>query len=157
MSPRAACRLATLGFTEVYDYVPGKADWLAHGLPVEGEQAEIPTAGGLARNDVVTCRLDDPIFELRARVERSPYGFALVTTNGGILLGRLRTSAMKTAAADADAQTVMEPGPTTVRADTTAAELAERLRDRRLTTAILSTPEGRLIGVTRLADLEGSG
>jgi rhodanese-related sulfurtransferase len=39
MSPRAACRLELLGFTQVYDYVAGKADWLAHGLPTEGEQA----------------------------------------------------------------------------------------------------------------------
>ena len=39
MSPRAACRLETLGFSEVYDYVAGKADWLARGLPREGEKA----------------------------------------------------------------------------------------------------------------------
>jgi hypothetical protein len=39
MSPRAACRLETLGFPEVYDYVAGKADWLAHGLDVEGAGA----------------------------------------------------------------------------------------------------------------------
>jgi 3-mercaptopyruvate sulfurtransferase SseA len=31
MSPRAAWRLKTLGFERVYDYVGGKADWLAHG------------------------------------------------------------------------------------------------------------------------------
>jgi hypothetical protein len=24
-----------LGFGKVHDYVPGKADWLAHGLPLE--------------------------------------------------------------------------------------------------------------------------
>ncbi len=29
MSPRAAARLETLGFTKVYDYVGGKTDWLA--------------------------------------------------------------------------------------------------------------------------------
>ena len=42
MSPRAACRLELLGFTQVYDDVAGKADWLAHGLPTEGEQAQVP-------------------------------------------------------------------------------------------------------------------
>jgi hypothetical protein len=35
MSSRAACRLEQLGFTEVYDYHAGKADWLAHGLETE--------------------------------------------------------------------------------------------------------------------------
>jgi hypothetical protein len=33
-----------LGFTQVYDYVAGKADWLAHGPPTEGEQAQVPRA-----------------------------------------------------------------------------------------------------------------
>jgi CBS domain-containing protein len=153
MSPRAACRLATLGFNDVYDYVAGKADWLAHGLPVEGEHAQTPTAGSLARDDVVTCHLEDVIADLRDRVKRSPYGFALVLSEGGILLGRLRATAMNAAEADARAETVMEPGPSTVRADTPAAQLAERLRERQLTSVIATTPDGRLIGVARLADL----
>jgi rhodanese-related sulfurtransferase len=38
MSPRAACRLDTLGFEHVYDYMPGKFDCLARGLPREGER-----------------------------------------------------------------------------------------------------------------------
>jgi hypothetical protein len=49
MSPRAACRLETLGFTKVYDCIPGKAHWLARDLPIEGEDADAPTAGRLAR------------------------------------------------------------------------------------------------------------
>ncbi len=36
MSPRAAWRLESLGF----DYVAGKADWMASGLPVEGKLAD---------------------------------------------------------------------------------------------------------------------
>ncbi|MFF5019711.1 rhodanese-like domain-containing protein [Streptomyces sp. NPDC001165] len=40
MSPRAAAQLEQLGFRQVYDYVPGKADWLAAGLPTEGPAAE---------------------------------------------------------------------------------------------------------------------
>src|SRR6266511_4403171 len=36
MSPRAAWRLESMGFAEVYDYVAGKADWGAAGLPLEG-------------------------------------------------------------------------------------------------------------------------
>ena len=156
MSPRAACRLDTLGFPEVYDYVPGKADWRAHGLPVEGEHADLPTAGGLARDNVVTCRLDDPVGPIRERVNGSPYGFALVTTEDGILLGRLRGSVMKDAQAEGTAEALMEPGPSTVRADTLATELATRLAERHLRTAIVSTPEGRLIGVVKRTDLEGA-
>src|SRR2546421_1017863 len=126
MSPRAACRLDTLGFPQVYDYVPGKADWRAHGLPVEGEHADVPTAGALARDDVITCRLSDPIGPIREQIEGSPYGFALVTTEGGILLGRLRGSVMRDAPGEATAEAVIEPGASTVRAGTLASHLTTR-------------------------------
>jgi CBS domain-containing protein len=153
MSPRAACRLETLGFTQVYDYVPGKVDWRAHNLPIEGQQADVPTAGRVARDDVVTCALEDRVGEVRERIGRSPYGFALVTTPGGVLLGRLRGSAL-----DCDpnlsAEAVMESGPSTVRPDTEAPALAKRLAERDLRWAIVTNPEGRLIGVATREDLE---
>ena len=134
--------------------MPGKADWRAHGLPVDGEHADRPTAGSLARDDVITCRLNDPIGPIREQVESSPYGFALVTTEDGILLGRLRGSVMRDAPAETTAEAIMEPGPSTVRADTLASELATRLAERDLRTAIVSTPEGRLIGVVMRTDLQ---
>jgi hypothetical protein len=55
MSPRAACRLATLGFTQVHDYVGGKVDWLARNLAVHGTDADTPTLGRYLRDDVVTA------------------------------------------------------------------------------------------------------
>ena len=48
MSPRAACRLATIGFQAVYDDMPSKVDWLARGLQMEGQGADAPPAEGLA-------------------------------------------------------------------------------------------------------------
>jgi rhodanese-related sulfurtransferase len=48
LSPRAAWRLESLGFANVCDYVAGKEDWLAYGLPIEGELAEAVTVGQLA-------------------------------------------------------------------------------------------------------------
>jgi CBS-domain-containing membrane protein len=48
----------------------------------------------------------------------------------------------------------MEAGPSTVRPDTPADQLAQRLRDRDLKTAVVTTPEGQLIGITRRHDLE---
>ncbi len=44
MSPRAAWRLEHFGFEEVYDYVLGKADWLAAGLPTDGSGERTPRA-----------------------------------------------------------------------------------------------------------------
>src|SRR6266702_5120251 len=39
LSARAAWRLESMGFQEVYRYTPGKADWLAAGWEIEGTQA----------------------------------------------------------------------------------------------------------------------
>jgi CBS-domain-containing membrane protein len=153
MSPRAACRLEALGFTEVYDYVGGKADWLARARPSEGAGPRPDRVADLLRKDVATADLDERIADVRPRVDASPYGFALVTGHGGVLLGRLRRAAL-----DGDpmatAEDVMEPGPSTVRPDTEPAALARRLRDRELTTAVVTDPDGVLLGVVRVADLD---
>ena len=50
MSPRAAWRLDSLGFQQVYDYVAGEADWFASGLPREGRDAAIPMKPSTAMN-----------------------------------------------------------------------------------------------------------
>jgi CBS domain-containing protein len=152
MSPRAACRLATLGFEHVYDYMPGKADWIARALPVEGEHAGRPRAVDFARTDVVTCRLDDLIADVRARVEASPYGFALVTSEDGVVLGSLRQSGLVDDSAVAGA--AMKPGPTTTRPDIAPDTLRQRLQQRDLTAAVLTDPDGRLLGVVLRRDIE---
>jgi hypothetical protein len=48
MSPRAAWRLESIGFTRVHDYVAGRADWGSFGLPLEGTMG--PRAGAQALN-----------------------------------------------------------------------------------------------------------
>ncbi len=152
MSPRAACRLETLGFERVFDYVEGKADWLARSLPTEGERAGERRAGHLARRDIATCRLSERVGDVRPRVEASPYGFALVVADGDVLLGRLRRAALE-GDPDRRAEEAMEPGPSTVRMDAALDELADRLDHRGLETAVVSTPDGALVGVVRREDL----
>src|SRR3954470_24199577 len=120
MSPRAACRLETLGFSDVYDYVGGKAEWLAYGLPREGENASVPYAGELADANPPTCALRDTVADVRAALDGSRYGFCLGLSERRILLGRVRRTAMEGADATAPVQSVMEPGPSTVRFDTRA-------------------------------------
>ena len=127
--------------------MPGKVDWLARNQPTQGEKADVPRVGALAKDDVVTCLLEDPVGPLCSKVNDSPYGFALVTTDDGTLLGRLRGSVINDADSDATAEATMSPGPSTVRPDTTVEDLRERLDKKNLKTAIVSDPEGRLIGV----------
>jgi CBS domain-containing protein len=130
----------------VYDYVPGKVDWLARALPAEGERAGERRVVDFARDDVVTCALGDRVADVVPRIDESPYGFALVVADEGTLLGRLRRSACEDAAG-ATVEDVMSPGPSTVRPDTDVADLREKLDAKDLKTAIVSTPEGRVIGV----------
>jgi CBS domain-containing protein len=153
MSPRAACRLATLGFSQTYDYAAGKVDWLARNLPVEGSDADRDTIGRHLRDDVVTARITDPIGEVRDRVAHSAHRFALVTTEGGILLGRLRGSTLDDADPAAAVAEVMEPGPSTLRPHELAADVRARLEGRGLTSAIVTDPDGRLLGTFHPADL----
>jgi len=138
----------------VYDYVPGKVDWLARALPTEGERAGEKRVGDFARDDAVTCGLGDTMESVRPRVEASPYGFGLVVAaDGATLLGRLPRKALE-GDPNATAESVMSPGPSTVRPDLDVDELRERLDKRELRTAIVSTPEGRLMGVVMRRDLD---
>jgi CBS domain-containing protein len=134
--------------------VPGKVDWLARSLPTEGDEADKPRVGALARDDVVTCALDTRVAELRRSIEASPYGFALVVWSDGTLLGRVRSSEIRDADDDATGEQVMQPGPSTVRPDLTVDELRKRLDDKDLKTSLVSTPEGRLIGVVTREQLD---
>ena len=157
MSPRAACRLETLGFDPglVFDYVDGKADWLANGLPREGENASVLYAGDIVDADPPTCSLETPVAEVLAMLGASRYGFALVVSAGRIVLGRVRRSALEAAGdAGATAEQVMEPGPSTVRFNTPADELVDRLAGRNLKTAVVTTPGGCLVGVFHRDDAQ---
>src|SRR3954454_18120280 len=153
MSPRAACRLEALGFSEVYDYLPGKADWLARGLPTEGEEAGAPRALGLVVDDVVTCGIDERVSEVRERVEASRYRFAFVVSDSRVLLGRLRRAALE-GDGELAAEAVMEPGPSTIRPDKGLEPLAERMRKNDLTCLPVTTPEGELLGIVRREDVD---
>ncbi len=133
----------------------GKVDWLVHQRPVEGRRAGEPTVGGLAHDDTVTCRLSDRAADVRERVAASDYPFALVLGERRVLLGRAPISALE-ARPDLAVEEVMDPGPSTVRPHRTAEGVASDLRKKDLQWAIVTTPEGRLIGVVSRTELEAA-
>src|SRR6266571_5405044 len=155
MSPRAATRLEQLGF-DVYDYALSKVDWMAHGLPMEGTAAQRPTALSFVRDDVAICGLADREEAIRQRIDASPYGFALVLADR-VVLGRVRRSRLDDASEDASAELLTEPGPSTARPHTDPGELASSLQRSGASTAILTTPEGELLGVVSRSDLPDPG
>jgi Mg/Co/Ni transporter MgtE len=156
MSPRAACRLETLGFDPmlVFDYVEGKAEWLANGLPREGDNASVVYAGEVVDADPPRCALDTSVADIRTMLDGSRYGFCLVLSARRVVLGRVRGSTLADAHPDATAEQVMEGGPSTVRFDTRADELVQRLAKRDLKTAVVTTPSGCLVGVFHRADAQ---
>ena len=131
MSPRAAWRLESLGFSNVYDFAAGKAAWLAAGLPIAGTDVTTPRAGERARNDVPTCQLDESMDTVRERVRVAGWETGIVINDQRIVLGRLGRSALS----GSDAQTAeeaMSAGPSTIRPDTPLATITQRLRDKNL-------------------------
>ncbi|MEX2550967.1 MAG: CBS domain-containing protein [Nitriliruptoraceae bacterium] len=142
MSPRAACRLDSLGY-DAYDYVAGKADWLAFGLPSEGTAL---LAGSAVSTDVPTCGFRDRLGDVRAALEASPFGMLIALDAGGVVLGRLD----RDAATGDDTQTVdrlMREGPTTVRPSEELVPLVERMHRADVDAVLVTRSDGRLLGL----------
>ena len=91
MSPRAAWRLESLGFGEVYDYDDGKLDWMAAGLPTEGANAQRPRAADVARKEVPTCGVKERLGEVTNRVREQGWDATVVVNEERVVLGLLRS------------------------------------------------------------------
>jgi rhodanese-related sulfurtransferase/CBS domain-containing protein len=146
MSPRAAARLEQLGFRQVYDYVPGKADWLAAGWPVEGRSAAALSAGDVARREVFTCRPDQPVDDVLAQMRDAGQAVCVVVDEERVVTGLLRRGTAESHVV-ATVEEVMRPGPATVRAHEPLGPLLERMAKARVETVVVTDPEGRLLGL----------
>jgi CBS domain-containing protein len=153
MSARAAWRLESLGFTQVYRYAPGNDGWLASGLPTEGADAATPRAGDVADRDTPTCTLDERLGDASDRLRAVGAAGCIVVNDQRVVLGRLRA---KSLAGDAGqtVEAVMEAGPTTVRPGEPLEALIGRMQQRRVGSIIVSTADGVLVGVLRREDGE---
>ena len=146
-------RLDLLGFEHVYLYGGGKEDWFAHALPMEGERAKQPQAKDVARRDVPTCGLNEPVGEAHRRAQAAGWEVCIVVAEGGVVLGRLRRDAWNTPPAT-PAEDIMENGPTTVRPDELLGPLVERMQKRKVASILVTTPDGVLIGNIERTDAE---
>jgi Mg/Co/Ni transporter MgtE len=142
-----------MGFARVYGYVAGKKSWGSYGLPREGTNVPERTAGDAARREVPTCTLGEPLAEVRERVRSAAWDTCIVVTEQRVVLGRLGRKAV---ASDGDesVEEAMSAGPSTVRPSIGADALLERIRARNLTSYLVTTPDGRLVGLVRRDELE---
>jgi len=153
MNARAAWRLEQLDFLTVYRYAPGKADWLAAGLPTEGRYADTPRAARVARRDAPTCSPDERVADAAHRARSAGWDTCIVVNQHRVVLGRLRGDALETTD-ERRVENVMKEGPTTTRADDTLDALVTRMGRRNVPAIVVTNPDGRLIGVLRFDDAQ---
>ena len=137
----------------MYDYPAGKSDWMAAGLPTEGEAAGRPTAGTVARRDVPTCHLGESLRDVRERARAAGWDACVVVNEALIVMGLLRAEQLGREG-DLTAESAMRPGPSTLRPHVPIAEVAEFMTEHDLPNAPVTTSGGELIGLLIREDVE---
>ena len=149
LSARAAWRLESMGFQEVYRYTPGKADWLAAGWETEGAQANKIRIRQMIHKDVPTCSLRERLEDVKSR--RHPNQDMCVVLNDrkivmGVIQGDTWDANPLSRVVD-----VMQPGPRTLRPDMDPKDAQKVLRNYEAPSAIVTTSDGELLGIIRIA------
>ena len=152
MSPRAAWRLEAAGFGPVYDYVAGKADWLAADLPFEGTAR---LAGMFTRRGVATAAEGPPVAEALGLLDAQGFGPVLVVNEAGVVMGAAYREGLAAAPGEAAVGTVLRFGVSTVRPSEEAAALAHRMGHRQVTRVVVTRSDGTLIGLFFAEDIRG--
>jgi rhodanese-related sulfurtransferase len=142
LSARGAAILEQLGFAEVYDYTGSKTEWLARGLPVEGDLVPEARAGARADPAVPTCAPEDSCRDVLA----AGHDLVVVVDADNVVLGTIRSEA---AAVDLPAGAVMETGAPTVRPSIDRWELAESMDREGQDHVLVTTLDGRLAGLIK--------
>jgi CBS domain-containing protein len=130
----------------VFDYVAGKVDWQASGLPTEGKQAGIPRAGAHVRRDVSTCAVTDRLGEVAKQVRAAGSDGCVVVNAQHVVLGWLEGKALD-GSPEQLVEEVMEPGPSTLRPDVALDEASAYLQQHQLDGILITTADGKLVGL----------
>jgi len=139
LSPRAACLLDLYGYTDVYDYVDGKVDWMAYGLPVDGDDGPFV---GQSVTEPVTCDVGATVGEARSRLRDAEAGTVIVIHGDRLAVGEVDEDALAGSDDDRPLLDVMGPVPSTVRPSVTLSSLGGSRRRR----VLVTTSDGRLLG-----------
>jgi CBS-domain-containing membrane protein len=153
MSARAAWRLASLSFAQVFRYTAGKADWSAYGLPTEGKSVTLNRAGNLVRRDVPTCSLSDRADAIRQLLHTKEATLCAVLNEHRVLLGEVSAKKVESAA-HGTAEEIMTSAPTTIRPNATLEKLCEFFKAHKAETLWVTTNDGELLGLVHRADVK---
>ncbi len=134
--------------------MPGKVAWYEENQPREGTAVEETWIGDVADANVPTCGLRDRVGDIRAR--SAGWDTCVVVGPERVVFGLLRKTELD-GDADAAAERVMRPGPKTFRPNVTLEELLKSMREHDIqTNSLVTTGEGRLLGVISRADAEAT-
>jgi CBS-domain-containing membrane protein len=153
MSARAAWRLVSLSFAQVFRYTAGKADWSAYGLPTEGKSVTPNRAGNLARRDVPTCSLNDRADAIRQQLRKNGAKLCAVLNEHRVLLGEIGAEKVESQA-DGTAEEIMTSAPTTIRPNAALGKSCEFFKAHKAETLWVTTNDGELMGLLHREDVE---
>jgi CBS domain-containing protein len=145
MSPRAAWRLESLGFSKVFDYMAGKMDWMAFGLPVEGEGKITLVAERLVREWPV-CQLAETTSDAKQRAQATGASFCPVLNDGGIVLGVVEKEDWEVPES-MPVEDIMDSGPTTLRPSYSVDDATQLLKSYKQEAILVTSSDGKLMGV----------
>jgi predicted transcriptional regulator len=138
----------------VIDYVPGKQAWYEENEAREGKATDEIWVGDVADAEVPTCDLRARVGDVRER--SAGWDICVVVNPSRVVLGLLRKKELEGDPA-ATAEQVMRPGPKTFRPSVTLPELLKSMRDHDIqTNSLVTTGEGKLLGVISRADAEAT-
>jgi predicted transcriptional regulator len=135
----------------VFDLAGGKSDWRELGLPMEGTGPFRSVAGQVLRSAPAVCGPDATAADIRATLRAHP--FCVVVNQHNIVVGRVRPNDLP---ADDDARVgdFMRLGPSTVQRREELSGLVERMHKAGVTTILVTTPKGELLGMVDRNDAE---
>jgi Mg/Co/Ni transporter MgtE len=135
----------------VFDLVGGKSEWRELGLPMEGAGPFRFVAGQIMRPAGATCGPDARSGDVRAMLRSHPV--CVVVNEHGVVVGRVRPKDLPEAD-DVRVEEFMPLGPATVQRREELSGLVQRMRAKGVTTILVTTPKGELLGTLDRGDAE---
>lgn len=136
-----------MGF-EAHEYSAGKADWISAGWETWRAPDSPRQARDAMETDVATCAPEASVGQVAEMLERSKS--VLIINSERVVLGRIRANQLEGAPEGAVAESLMRPGPVTVRPLEPLEPLLHRMKHANVTEMVVTSSEGVLLGVVRL-------
>lgn len=94
------------------------------------------------------CGPDEHVADVRRRIERAGAQECVIVNSARVVEGLVAAEAWQKNGATA-IEEIMDPAPLTARPDVAAQTAGERMRRQKSDTALVTTPDGKLIGTLR--------